>query len=112
MIDFYGVHDVYSDSGVDLTLLRQNLQRTVEDRWEDNRRFWQQVNGVPSFSVKTGRVMKTAPFNPTAILEELLNQQVEFVVIGGLAMLAHGSSYLTRDLDVCYARIPAANLEA
>src|SRR5207245_5942378 len=38
MIEFYGVKDVYSESGVDLTLLRQNLQRTIEERWENNRR--------------------------------------------------------------------------
>ena len=30
--------------------------------------------------------------------------QVEFVVIGGVAITAHGSAYLTFDLDLCYAR--------
>ena len=29
---------------------------------------------------------------------------VEFVVIGGFAMYSRGSSYLTRDLDICYER--------
>lgn len=29
---------------------------------------------------------------------------VEFVVIGGAAMIAHGSAYVTQDFDVCYER--------
>ena len=37
-------------------------------------------------------------------LESLTQHQVEFVIIGGVAVSAHGSSYLTFDLDVCYAR--------
>ena len=28
---------------------------------------------------------------------------IDFVVIGGLAMVAHGSSYITRDVDVAYS---------
>ena len=34
MIEFYGVKEVYSESGIDLTLLRENLERTLEERWE------------------------------------------------------------------------------
>jgi hypothetical protein len=32
--------------------------------------------------------------------------QVEFVLIGGLAAIAHGSAHLTYDVDVCYRRTP------
>lgn len=35
---------------------------------------------------------------------------IEFVIIGGVAATAHGSSYVTEDLDICYARTNA-NLE-
>jgi predicted nucleotidyltransferase len=106
VIEFYGVKDVYSESGVDLTLLRENLARTIEERWESNRDFWQKLSvGAPSSN--PNQAMATAPFNPTAVLQELQANHVEHVVIGGLAMIAHGSSYLTRDLDVCYARNPA-----
>ena len=31
---------------------------------------------------------------------------VRFVLIGGLAMVAHGSDYITRDVDVIYSREP------
>ena len=34
----------------------------------------------------------------------LLDGEVEFVIIGGVAMYAHGSAQLTRDLDICYER--------
>ena len=37
-------------------------------------------------------------------LRLLTQNQVEFVIVGGVAISAHGSSYLTFDLDVCYAR--------
>ncbi len=37
-------------------------------------------------------------------LEALTNEKVAFVVIGGVAMIGHGSSRLTQDLDICYER--------
>src|ERR1700749_1065832 len=37
-------------------------------------------------------------------LKLLAQHKVEFVIVGGVAISAHGSSYLTYDLDVCYAR--------
>lgn len=37
-------------------------------------------------------------------LQLLTQYQVEFVIVGGVAIGAHGSSYLTYDLDVAYAR--------
>src|ERR1044071_5380033 len=39
-------------------------------------------------------------------LRLLAQHKVEFVIVGGVAISAHGSSYLTYDLDVCYARAP------
>ncbi len=44
------------------------------------------------------------------LLQALDRHGVEFMVIGGIAGLAHGSSYPTYDLDVIYAR-EASNLE-
>jgi elongation factor P--beta-lysine ligase len=35
-IEFYGGYQVYSESGVDLTLLRERLKLTVTERWEQN----------------------------------------------------------------------------
>lgn len=38
------------------------------------------------------------------ILRALSENEVDFVIIGGLAAIAHGSAYLTKDFDFCYAR--------
>ena len=44
------------------------------------------------------------------LLRRLSEEGVEFVVIGGLAVIAHGHVRATLDLDICYARTPE-NLE-
>lgn len=38
------------------------------------------------------------------ILAALEAAQVRYVLIGGLAMVAHGSAHITVDIDICYAR--------
>ncbi len=49
-------------------------------------------------------------FDPLPLLDALAEAGLDFVVIGGVAGGAHGSSYPTYDLDVAYAR-DRANLE-
>jgi hypothetical protein len=44
------------------------------------------------------------------LLKALTDRGVDFVVVGGMAGLAHGSGYPTFDLDIAYAR-DQANLE-
>ena len=43
-------------------------------------------------------------FDPLAILQVLHSNEVDFVVIGGIAAAAHGSPSVTQDLDVCHSR--------
>jgi predicted nucleotidyltransferase len=43
-------------------------------------------------------------FQPEQLLNSLHNANVAFVVIGGIAAVAQGSSYVTSDLDICYRR--------
>jgi len=50
-------------------------------------------------------------FHLGALIKRLVSHGVDFVVVGGIAMVGHGSARITRDLDVCYATDPA-NLEA
>lgn len=45
-----------------------------------------------------------------ALLAALVDADVEFILVGGLAAVAHGSSRLTQDVDVVYAR-DTANLD-
>ena len=54
--------------------------------------------------------MPEAEFDPQPILEVLTRHGVDFIVIGGLAGTAHGSSFITLDVGVAYER-SHANLE-
>jgi hypothetical protein len=41
--------------------------------------------------------------NAAEILKQLIARGVDFVVIGGIAAVLHGSAQATYDLDICYA---------
>ena len=43
-------------------------------------------------------------FKPRQMLEVLARHEVDLVLIGGMAGTAHGSSYITLDIDVACAR--------
>jgi hypothetical protein len=45
-----------------------------------------------------------------SIFQALVEHEVDFVVIGAVALVLHGSPRVTRDLDICYSR-ERANLE-
>ena len=49
-------------------------------------------------------------FDPEAILRALVERQVEFVLIGGVAATLHGSNLRTGDIDICPRR-ELANLD-
>lgn len=49
-------------------------------------------------------------YDPGPAIEALADAGIDFVLIGGLAGIAHGSAYATYDLDIMYAR-DRANLE-
>jgi hypothetical protein len=44
------------------------------------------------------------PLRPQPLLQALERHGVDFVLVGGLAGIAHGSSYPTYDLDIAYSR--------
>jgi hypothetical protein len=44
------------------------------------------------------------------LIDALAENRVEFVIIGAVALVLHGSPRVTQDLDICYARNPE-NLE-
>lgn len=51
-----------------------------------------------------------AIYHATRLLQRLIEHDVEFVLIGGVAALVHGSSVTTRDVDICL-RFTKQNLE-
>ena len=50
-------------------------------------------------------------FDPLPIIQLLTGRGIDFVVIGGIAAVLHGSPRLTQDLDICYST-ESANLAA
>lgn len=111
-IEFYGGYEVYSETGVDLTLLRENLKYTPEERVTRHSGSLRSVVALDEpLRARDKKRVCFAMFDASAILHRLVDQHVEFVLIGGLAMVAHGSAYITKDLDICYSRT-ATNLAA
>jgi hypothetical protein len=111
-IEFYGGYQVYSESGIDLTLLRENLRRPVEVRWDHNRSALEFARGLAEAgAARFGRHLypnlERLVVDASAVIRLLASQQVEFVVVGGQAMRAQGSAHITEDLDFCYRRSPA-----
>jgi hypothetical protein len=115
MIEFYGGYQVYSESGVDLTLLRENLKQSVTERVEENCRAIPVLAELDRSARESNPWLRDRPrlimLDPAPLLRLLSEHQVDYVLIGGLAMRAHGSAHLTEDLDICYSRVPR-NLKA
>ena len=107
-MEFYGNYQVYSESGVDLTLLGENLRRSVEERLDKNARSLPFLEALRGSNKNQRKVLDAPAF---ALLCRLANHKVDFVVIGGLAMIAHGCSNTRQDMDICYSRY-SKNLQA
>jgi hypothetical protein len=43
----------------------------------------------------------------TGVIRTLVDGQIDFILVGGVAATVHGSARLTRDVDVVYSRTPA-----
>ena len=57
-----------------------------------------------------GASAREVVFDPRPILGVLVRHEVRFVVIGGIAASLQGSTTITNDFDICYAR-DSENLE-
>ena len=104
-MSFYGVENVYSESGVDLTLLRENMRRPWETRLQNNTAMAEFSRELRRPGPSQGKENVMSHFDPPGLLRQLNSHHVPFVLIGGLAMTAHGSAHITQDLDLCYSRI-------
>ena len=106
------------DTGVDLTLNESNFEFSPAVRverglgWADQILRIQRENDVrpgangedrAAWEIVDARRDKPI-LEPGPLLDALDRKQVDFVVIGGVAGLAHGSAYPTYDLDIAYAR--------
>jgi len=103
-MSLHGLDSAYSESGVDLTLLRENMRRSWETRWQNNAAMAGFTRELRGRRVSKDKERPMAVFDPSALLRQLTAYRVPFVLIGGLAMTAHGSAHVTQDLDLCYSR--------
>ena len=102
------------DSGIDITLNRANLAFTPAQRVQRGLAFADLVRRnrgkSPSDLETWGHVDGPLPLHAHPLLSALVRHGVDFVLVGGMAGIALGSSYPTYDLDVAYAR-DEGNLE-
>ncbi|MGH2941133.1 MAG: helix-turn-helix domain-containing protein [Solirubrobacterales bacterium] len=106
------------DAGVDLTLNEGNFELAPSGRverglgWADQILRIQRENGVrPGANGEVRAAWEAMDkhgdkpiLEAGPLLDALDRNEVEYVVIGGVAGLAHGSAYPTYDLDIAYAR--------
>jgi hypothetical protein len=116
-IEFYGGYQVYSESGVDLTLLRENLRQSPEERWQRGRRA---LAFALSLEQSSRLRRESAPLSDKpsdvmggiALVRLLATHRVQYVIVGGHAMHAHGLiGSNTEEIEICYRRTPE-NLSA
>lgn len=63
-----------------------------------------------SRSLRVGPLAEWPDLHLESLLRALVSHGVDFVIVGGIAVVAHGSARITRDLDICYAT-DQANLD-
>ena len=60
-MEFYGNYPIFSESGVDLTLLKRNLALTPTERWEENFRAVQMMEAFQEAGrVERARIAQAA----------------------------------------------------
>ena len=83
--------------GIDTSLLESSLRLTPTERLIQNEGMMAQVR-EPGW----GLPQQDLPLQE--LLNRLLDHHVDFVIIGGVAALVHGSVYVPRGLRICYGR--------
>lgn len=86
------------ETGIDRTLNQSNLELSTEQRVQKGMEFADVVReNRCGGSEGLGRSLQ-----PGRLLHPLRLSGVDFVVVGGIAGLVHGSAYPTYDLDIAY----------
>ena len=84
-----------ADWGIDLSLLADNLRKTVEQRVR-------QLDGMARFASSVARAPCAGIRMFEAILAALVAHGIRFVLVGGVAATVQGSARFTNDIDLCY----------
>src|SRR4051794_34412317 len=86
-------YDLGHQGDVDWTQIDRQLSLSPGDRLLRHQRwaaYWRKPPMDPDFTER--------------IVTRLLEQQVEFLIVGGICAVLHGSPRQTLDLDLCYRR--------
>ena len=89
---------------VDRTLLRENLKLTPAERLLAVQRLVEFVEELRARNEEGERGVMT---DFAGLIRVLVDNRVDFILIGGLAAGAHGAIRTTMDVDVVYARSEA-----
>jgi transcriptional regulator with XRE-family HTH domain len=93
---------VQQQSSIDETLNHWHLRMTLAQRLDAFEAFQDSHQWL--VSVRNGSLVSgPRDIDPRPALGLLTAHGVDFVVIGGLAAVLHGSAVYTKDIDVCYA---------
>jgi predicted nucleotidyltransferase len=70
------------------------------------------MNGATSWRAPEPEPVANWPdYRPSALVGRLVEDGVDFVIVGGVAVVLHAMPRFTKDLDICYSPAPA-NLDA
>lgn len=89
-------------SDVDRTLLQSRVPMSVDDRFVDLGRSQSLVREFDTARTAQPRPMTDLPH----MIRLLALHRIDFIVVGGMAAIAHGSARFTFDLEVVYSRDP------
>jgi hypothetical protein len=81
-------------AGHDMWQLSESMAMTPGERLRQHRLALERITRLEG-------AMDDARLHEDRLLDALLEHEVEFVVIGGVAAALHGSTLVTRDLDIC-----------
>ena len=87
---------------VDRTLLQSRVPMSVDDRFVDLGRSQSLVREFDTVRTAQPRPMTDLPH----MIRLLALHRIDFIVVGGMAGIAHGAGRVTFDIDCVYARDP------
>jgi hypothetical protein len=86
----------------DSTLLHENLKLSFEQRARKHLRVLQMVEELRRAGQSRDR--KVMAVDLAQVIPPLVREEVDFILIGGMAAILHGSARVTFDVDVVYSR--------
>jgi hypothetical protein len=88
-------YDLGHQGDLDMTQIEAALRLSPDERYERHERWRSLLRGdrmIPHFAAE--------------VTARLVDGGVEFIIVGGVCGILHGSQLTTQDFDVCYRRTP------